>query len=68
MSNAADNPTGHSRRRVLKTLGLMGAGAVLMPDKWVQPIVNSLIEPAEADCVTSVGAKCELSQWEHPLT
>jgi hypothetical protein len=39
-----------SRRRLLKALGLAGTGALLLPGKWFQPIVDTIISPAEADC------------------
>ncbi len=40
-----------SRRKVLKNMLIGGgaiAGAKFLPDKWVQPIVNTVVTPAHA--------------------
>ncbi|MGM0553979.1 MAG: twin-arginine translocation signal domain-containing protein [Pseudomonadota bacterium] len=37
-----------SRRRLLKLLGLGGAAAVIMPERWSKPIIDSVILPAHA--------------------
>ena len=45
-----DNTTraDQNRRRLLKALGFAGTGAVLLPGKWFQPIVDTIVSPAEA--------------------
>jgi hypothetical protein len=42
------NRADQSRRRLLKALGFAGTGAVLLPGKWFQPIVDTIVSPAEA--------------------
>jgi hypothetical protein len=45
----ADKKSGYDRRQVLKYVLIGGvATAVVMPSKWVKPVVNAVIPPAHA--------------------
>ena len=37
-----------ARRQLLKSLGISAAGAAMMPNRWSQPVVESVILPAHA--------------------
>jgi hypothetical protein len=37
-----------SRRRLLKAIALGGAASVVLPEKWVKPIIDAVIVPAHA--------------------
>ena len=41
--------TGVSRRRVLSTLALGGGAAMIMPERWVKPVINAVVLPAHAE-------------------
>ncbi len=46
--NKAPETAPDSRRRLLKLLGLGGAAAVIMPERWSKPVIDSVILPAHA--------------------
>jgi hypothetical protein len=47
-SPANEVPGKSNRRRALKALIAGGAGAVLLPERWTRPILNSVLLPAHA--------------------
>lgn len=42
------------RRRLLKTLILGGAVTAVLPEKWIKPVVDTVIVPAHAQGSTSL--------------
>ena len=55
-SEARDTPQSSSRRRLLTALAAGTGAAVLLPEKWVKPVVDKVLTPVHAQATVACSA------------